>query len=906
MPSTRQKRTHRSELLPVRFMPEANNSPAIARPAVMERFVRAKERSVFLIHAPAGFGKTYVLAEWAKRMHRKGCAVAWINLRPSERDVGALLRVIADALRLARLTGVPQIARAEDTNRTSNAQAFGERLVASIGSQPRSVLLVLDDYHHAESEEVGTFLQMMFEQMPRNLMLALASRGPTRLSIARLLLEGRLERLDKTVLAFSRAETRAFFGNMLSPSELKAARALTEGWPAALRIAEICRPAWRAAKGDLGSLTIFLELFTEYASTEVLAGLDPRLVDFLMTTSVVEVIEPALADAITGTDDGVHLLDALASRHSLLHAVDTKRSAWSAPVLLRLVLRRKLERRGAQHVHASNARAAAWYEDQGRFVDAVRHYVAAGMPETAAAAVERAGPIGIVTIEGDDCGAAILRLIPSEQLGLSPRLALCRLFLDYKQGFMTEARREYEEISRRTAGFTRDREGGDNDRLSMEAAIVDLALQVYERSNVSVSFLRSIEQRLASIAQTNLSFVLTAHIILGMLFRHRGDLELATTAFMEGEKLNARVCSAWEAVWLRHHFGAVALARGQLHDARHQLQIGLKLRRRHFPRDLSFLALTRILLAEIDYEFDALSEAQSKIDEALYSAEHVEGWHEVYASVYETAAMLALHKEGAEGAEVLLGRADGIQKMSRSLKNFLPALRMRIAVLTGDFARARAIADQHRIAEIWSGPASHDELSWREWDLIGMTWCQMAVDAGDLQHAVEILDRIYQAVRLSGRLRSQVRVLVMRADVCRRRCEHRSSMQHFIQALEIGATQGYLRVFLDERETLRALLSLPGTTSGEVLPKHVTAFAARLARALQGDGARPIENGLLSSREREVMHALSLGHSNKLIARKLSLSEPTVKFHVQNIFRKLNVRRRASAVAEAHRRGFLS
>lgn len=900
------KRVPRSDPLAFRFVPHVGNGPPVGRPALLERFVRAKERAVFLIHAPAGFGKTYVLAEWAKRARRSGCAVAWINLSTAERDVGTLLAVIANALRRAQLTAVPQITFAANSDRTAGAQAVCERLLACIGRQSRTVLLVLDEYHHAESEEVGALLQMMFEQMPGNLRLALASRGPTRLSLARLLLEGRLERVDKAALAFSPAETRAFFANALSPSELKAAHALTEGWPAALRIAQVCSPAWRAAKHELASLSIFLELFTEFASTQVLAGLNENLVDFLTMISVVEVIEPALADAITGADDSAHLLDTLASSHSILQAVDAKRSAWSVPMLLRLALRRKLERRGAQHVHTLNARAAAWYENQGRLLEAVLHFVAAGKPEVAAAAVERAGAIAVVLTEGDDRAAAILRLIPRDSAGFSPRLALCRLFLDYKQGFLTEARHAYEEISRRTAGFTRDRESGDNDRLAIEAAFVDLMMQIYERSTVSSGFLRSIEQGLASMATADLRLALTIQIILGMFYRHRGELELAANAFMEVDKLNARVCSAWEAMWLRHHYGALALVGGQLHDARHQLQIGLKMQRGNFPRDLSYRALTYILLAEVDYEFGALSEAQSKIDEALYSAEHVEGWQEIYASLYETASMLALHTDGAEHAEVLLARADGIQKMNSLLKTFFPAMRMRLAVLSGDFTRAGAIAEAHGIAGIWSGPSSRDELGWREWDLIGSTLCQMAVHAGDMQHALEILDRMYQAVRLSGRLRSQVRVLMVHADICRRRDELQSSMQYLIQALEIGATQGYLRVFLDEPETLRRLLAVPGRMSEAALPKHVAAFAARLGRALQGDSAQPKETGLLSSRECEVMRALSLGHSNKLIARKLGLSEPTVKFHVQNIFRKLAVRKRASAVAEAHRRGFLS
>ena len=189
------------------------------------------------------------------------------------------------------------------------------------------------------------------------------------------------------------------------------------------------------------------------------------------------------------------------------------------------------------------------------------------------------------------------------------------------------------------------------------------------------------------------------------------------------------------------------------HDARYQLHLGLKVWRREFRHDVSYRALTYILLAEIDYEFNSLTEAQSKIDEALYSVEHVDGWYAPYASLYETASMLALHSDGPERAQALLGRAEGIQRVCRVLKHFLPAMRMHIAVLAKDIALAQEIADKHGLVQLWNSQASHDELSWRDWELIGFSLCRLAVQTDHLQQAIEILDRMYQVARSSGRLR---------------------------------------------------------------------------------------------------------------------------------------------------------
>lgn len=905
MPSHRKQLDSPREPLPFKFKPALSPHSPIPRPALMERLLRAHERSVLLFQAPAGFGKTYALAEWARHARRKDRAIVWINLRPTERDAATLLRVIAQALKLARVAVMPRVAPAREPHRATKIQAWGEKLMTCIARQPKSVLLILDDFSQAESEEVNTFVQLLFEQMPRNLKLAIASRGPIRLSVARLLLEGRLERIDNAALAFSPQETRTFFGGTLSPAELKAAHEATEGWPAALRTVELCRPAWRAAQRDLDSITTFHKLFGEYAFTDVLASVDERLVNFLVTTSIVDAIEPALADAITGDGDSAQLLSSIASSHSILQSTDVERATWRIPAPLRTALRKRLETQGVQFLDTLNSRAVAWYESEGRLLDAIRHAISAGNIEAAATTLENAGPINLILREGDERIAAILRLIPEDRLTASARLSLCRVFMNYKQGFVAEARYQYEEISRRTAGFTVDREGGDNAQLATETAYVDLTMQLYERSSASSQFLQSQEQRLAAVMHTDMRLSLVMQIFVGLFFMLRGDLDLAANALEEAEKISARLASPWMMIWLRHHFGALALARGQLHDARYQLHLGLKVWRREFRHDVSYRALTYILLAEIDYEFNSLTEAQSKIDEALYSVEHVDGWYTPYASLYETASMLALHSDGPERAQALLARADGIQRVCRVLKHFLPAMRMHIAVLAKDIALAQEIADKHGLVQLWSSPASHDELSWRDWELIGFSLCRLAVQTDHLQQAIEMLDRMYQVARSSGRLRSQARVHLLRADVCRRRGEHRSTMQFFTQALEIGAAQGYVRVFLDEPERLRALLPMLNTTCGDAPPRHLLAFATRIGSALPGGPEQPKESELFSSREQEVIRELSLGHSNKLIARKLGLSEATVKFHLQKIFRKLGVRHRTSAVAKAHRRGLL-
>jgi len=181
-------------------------------------------------------------------------------------------------------------------------------------------------------------------------------------------------------------------------------------------------------------------------------------------------------------------------------------------------------------------------------------------------------------LKGDSYGQELLDLIPHEQLRGFPRLGLCRVYLDFKQGLLDEARLLMAELAGRTENFTVDRPGGDALKLKTEALCVSLIIDFYGRSHAPMEYLRSIEQEQLPIVSKGDSILVTlVRLILGALYTLRGDLEAAQTHFIQCEKLNARERSPWMMVWLKYHNGMIALARGHLTEARYNLQAGLKL-----------------------------------------------------------------------------------------------------------------------------------------------------------------------------------------------------------------------------------------------------------------------------------------------------------------------------------------
>ena len=493
------------------------------------------------------------------------------------------------------------------------ASRFADELVAALTRHDEQILLVLDGYEQAESPSSDALLRQLAERLPNNVRLAIASRRVVQFSLSRALMEGRLRRLDKGQLLFSRDEARAFFGGTLTPAELHSVHTLTEGWPAALTIARACASAWRESRKDIRTLPEFSRLVADYCRTELLAEMDPATATFLVDTAVLETLHPDLCDAVREADDSASLLANLTSRNTLLEPVSIEANSWRVPALLRHVLMWRARERGTAHVAQAHLRAAVWHERTGNIRDAVAHHVAGGRPEAAAATLERAIPMRIAVSRGDEHADALLDLLPERDLLNSTRLSICRAYITFKRGLMEEAELLFEDVKRRTQGF---RSGGDsveNNPLLLEGLVMELVIALYRRSAVSLQYVRSLEERTAACGKGEHLLLSLAHIALGLMYEVRGDLEAASSHLIQADQLNVKDQGGFQALWNIHHHGSISLARGQLMDARYLFHSGLKIWRKSFRFYRSYGPLVDLFLAEIDYENGAFADAQNSV-----------------------------------------------------------------------------------------------------------------------------------------------------------------------------------------------------------------------------------------------------------------------------------------------------
>jgi LuxR family transcriptional regulator, maltose regulon positive regulatory protein len=364
----------------------------VSRQRLEERLDEGLGQGVVLVCAPAGYGKTVLLADWVRRGPRPA---AWLSLDAGDNDPARFWRHAVAALDQAR----PGVAdRVELLLGPPAAPSFAGLLTTLINELAAAgeMVLVFDDYHLIDSQAVHASLGFLAEHRPPGLCLVLASRADPPLALARLRGGGQLAELRTAELRFRPQEAAELLQHgvhgadvALPDSAVAALAARTEGWAAGLQLAALSLRGQPDAAGFVAALTGSHRFVLDFLAEEVLERQSGSVRRFLLETSVLERLSGPLCDAVTGRPGSQELLEQVERDGLFLLPLDEVRGWWRYHQLFADLLRVRLqaERPGLDvQLHRN---AAAWYEAHELADDAIRHAVAAKETDWAARLVER-------------------------------------------------------------------------------------------------------------------------------------------------------------------------------------------------------------------------------------------------------------------------------------------------------------------------------------------------------------------------------------------------------------------------------------------------------------------------------------------------------------------------------------
>jgi LuxR family maltose regulon positive regulatory protein len=353
----------------------------VARTALVDRLVGMTSPAVIAVVAPAGYGKTSLLSQWAER---KGPRVGWVSVDDRDNDPVVLLAAVAVAL--DRIEAIdPRVFRAL----TSSGAAIEvpRRLVAAIARMRRPVTLVIDNFEVVTSSACHDAIAALALGLPEGSQIAIGSRDEVPVPAGRLRAEGGIAEVGVGDLAMSAREAGPLLreaGVELSGADLDELVRRTEGWPVGLYLAALAVNAGGSPTAAGAAVTGDDRYVGDYLRSEILDRVSPEVASFLIRTSVLDRMCGPLCDAVVGVTGSGALLADLERHNLLVVPLDRRREWYRFHELFRELLWSELRRREPEVVSELHIRAAAWCETNGMPEIAIDHAQAAGDADTAA------------------------------------------------------------------------------------------------------------------------------------------------------------------------------------------------------------------------------------------------------------------------------------------------------------------------------------------------------------------------------------------------------------------------------------------------------------------------------------------------------------------------------------------
>jgi ATP/maltotriose-dependent transcriptional regulator MalT len=871
-----------------------------------------------LVCTPAGFGKTTLLGEWARRSRQPA---AWLSLDGGDNDPARFCRYVAAALDQVR-PGVAELV----APLLSSPQPPLEAVVIvvinelTIPSSKGVATLVLDDYHLIEAPSVHASVAFLLERLPPALRLVLTSRADPPLPLARLRGRGQLAELRAADLRFTLAETAAFLqeatGLDMPAASVAKLQDRTEGWAVGVQLAALSLQGHTDPARFVETFAGSHRYVLDYLTQEVLARQPPQVVSFLLETSILERLSGPLCDAVTGRADSQEMLELGEQANLFVVPLDDVRSWWRYHHLFADLLRARLERTRPGRVPELHRAAAAWHEAYGFADDAVRHALAAGDVAWAARLVEQHVEALLRHSERATL-SRWLSALPAESVSSRARLCLA-------QALAAVVGSQPEEVEPLLAAAERALAASDDEP---HQPSVGRALSVLANVPASIAFLHAEVARLRGDAAGAVAWDRQALSHLeesDWLLRSHVAWNLAVADWLRGlpaqaEQALAAVVAARRAAGEGYLAMRVAYDLGQVQRTQGRLDAALITYRHGLtttgetsaqpPHD----GMAHIGLAEVLYERDELPAADRHVTQGIALCQHL-----AYTQPLATGLGMLARIRWAQGDQA--GALDAIRQAQLvplspqvvTLHNPVPVWRARLLLANGEVDEAARWAKER-------GIGATDEPSYaRESEYLVLARVLLA------QHKphqlLTLLERLHAQAEAEGRTGSVVEVRALLTLGLVASGDQAAGLSALAEALAIAAHEGYVRVFVDEGAPMGRLLARLAaahrTGQAPPLTDVLLAYLDRLAQAFQPAGAahgtrtshEPV-SGLgvepLSDRELQVLRLLAAGKSNQQIADELVVVVDTVKKHVSHILDKLEAANRTQAVARARAMGLL-
>ncbi|WP_346432435.1 LuxR C-terminal-related transcriptional regulator [Crenobacter oryzisoli] len=851
-----------------------------------------REHRLIVVQAPAGFGKTSLLAQWRREYLTQGAAVAWLSVDGRD-DPYRFLQGLVHAVRVGAAR--PAFGRVLLEGATA---AVGElegmtAWLAELAMSALDLVLFIDEADSLPEASLAALAYLM-HNAPRNLRIVVAARGGVDSAVADLGSYGQCVVLGPEILRFRFDETIALirnrFGARVDADTCARLHELTEGWPLGLQLALSAMERGSDPSSVVNSLSTSAGDLRDYFVDGLISKLPAEDLAFLTRIAVVDRLHPDLCQALTGLEQAQELLSRLMRETPIFVAGEN--GAWSRlHMLARDVLRARFALLPDKERAELHGRAMQWLAEHGMVEEAARHAYAAGEYHVAYDLAERC--LYDAVRQGQQVAVLEwLERLSERDLEQRPRLRLAAAWVLARSERHREAEQQVERLLA-TPNI--------DDELRYECALIMSAAAYF--GDDTDRFVELFEPW-ANSPPTRDPWLLQIHANrLSGCAIVRGDAAQVRRHQQFAPSFGIDKPGNYVARWGGFMVGLSYLVEGQHRLAEEALRPALAGAELELGRRNPLSCMLASLLAAAVYERDQLDEAAALLANRLDVLERT-GTPETVMYAYRTAARVAA-AQGVEHRALDLLEAMYTTGVARGLpKLCVISLAEQIRIHAWRFRSETCRALAQRIDEIVENDTAHGPL-WRRMVTFfqSLAHAYVAVSAQNWRGALEALAVAAPQADAMKLGRYRICIMALRAFALDHVGEDGVALIR--EAMNLAQTFGLARTLADAHPSLADWARRMAEESEEGGGVVQIPRVARPPVEHRVSAPRALPSMVLTPRERDLLEQLARNLSNKEIAMAMSVSEETVKWHLKNLFGKLDVGSRKQVVRRAQLLGFL-
>lgn len=893
-------------------------SELVDRPRLYEQIAQGLRGPLTLVTAPAGFGKTTLVAS---HIAACGMPVAWLSLDKNDNQAERFLQYLVAALQEIDPEIGKQAAQLMASARQEPVETILTSLINDIDATGREMAVVLDDYQFISNQGVHEAMGFLLQHCPKTFHLVIATRSDPPLSLSRLRARGQTVELRAADLRFTQPEAAQFLNEVmglnLDAEYIVALEEHTEGWIVGLQMAAL-------SMRDRKDLASFIEGFSgtnryilDYLLEEVLASQPPEIQRFLLFTSILERLAAPLCDAILADDEGLKskstsILEYVEKANLFLIPLDDERIWYRYHHLFADLLSTQLQRLlGAQGIAQLHIRASEWHGSHGSVLEAINHASLASDEERVEHYIEQS--YMEMVSRGEMAWMRVWRGKLSKDLVYRrPWLCIYEAYSHAWYGELDEVDLLLEKAEKRIRSGVSVSEAH-----SMEGLLAYVKSRVTAmRGDMPGAIELCLEAR-QGIPASNLALQFDTSVTLGYIYFLTGDYANASRILNETIRAGIASSATIHIVAASCIMARLYAIQGLLHKSYATYQMAAQQIPETSDEHRDARALVEVGIADVLCERNNLEAALVHLQQGLTL---LPLWAKVDDLVLANITLARIRLAQANRSEA----SEAVEKAIQIIRTYgvfcearkaAEITQVKLWLLQGDLQAA------HRWVSSQEERLCSDHRFGFDNELTHITRVRVLLAQNNHGEALDLLSHLEETARAAGRMGRVIEILLLQALALREIGDSEQARLALTKCLTLAEPEGYLRIFLDEGQPMQMLLAqwLAHAGAGQLRDYAISllsqfeiepfgiatakdkGFPARAAFASPGQSlAEP-----LSERELEVLHLIALGRTNQEIARQLIVAPGTIKSHTASIYRKLDVANRTEAVARARQLGIL-